>query len=93
MTVRVREDAPWAWGYHPKDYGLAHQWMFNAKPNQIARNSLKYQRVDAALRSRRREEWNQPVLWPIALGIVALIALAAPAVVSYRRRERMAARA
>jgi oligopeptide transport system substrate-binding protein len=92
MVRIAREDAPWAWGYHPKDYALSHQWVFNAKPNQIARNSLKYQRVDAALRERKREEWNQPVLWPFGIGIALLIVLAVPAVVSYRRRERMAAR-
>jgi ABC-type transport system substrate-binding protein len=93
MLQIAREDAPWAWGYHPKDYSLAHQWVSNAKPNQIARNGLKYQRVDAALRAAKREVWNQPVLWPIGIGLVLLAALAAPAIVSYRRRERMAARA
>ena len=34
----AREDAPWVWGYHPKDYGLAHAWVKNVKPNQMARN-------------------------------------------------------
>ena len=63
------------------------------KPNQIARNGLKYQRIDAELRERKREEWNQPVLWPIGAGLVLLIVLATPAVLTYRRRERMAARA
>lgn len=93
MLKIAREDAPWAWGFHPRDYGLSHQWVTNAKPNQIARNGLKYQRVDPVLREARRGEWNQPVLWPIFLGLAALIALAAPAFVSYRRKERMAGRA
>ena len=93
MLRIAREDAPWAWGYHPKDYTLAHQWVFNAKPNQIARNGLKYQRVDPALRAEKRRQWNEPVVWPIAILILVLIALAVPAVVGYRRRARMAARA
>jgi ABC-type transport system substrate-binding protein len=92
MLKIAREDAPWAWGYHPKDYGLSHQWVHNAKPNQIARNGLKYQRIDADLRAQKREQWNQPVLWPVGVALVALIVLAAPAFVSYRRRERMSAR-
>lgn len=92
MLRIAREDAPWAFGYHPKDYTLSHQWVYNAKPNQIARNGLKYQRVDPALRAAKREQWNQPVVWPIGLGVLVLIALAAPAVVSYRRRERTTAR-
>jgi len=92
MLKIAREDAPWAWGYHPKDYGLSHQWVMNAKPNQIARNGRKYQRIDPQLREAKRREWNQPVLWPVLVGVMALIALAVPAVVSYRRRERSAGR-
>ena len=93
MLRIAREDAPWVWGYHPKDYGLSHSWVSNVKPNQIARNGLKYLRIDAALRERRREEWNQPILWPIGLGLGVLIALMIPAIVSYRRRERMVGKA
>jgi len=90
MLKIVREDAPWAGGFHPTDYGLSHQWVFNAKPNQIARNGLKYQRIDPALRERLRNEWNEPVVWPAILIVAALAALSVPAFVGYRRRERMA---
>lgn len=89
MLKIVRDDAPWGGGFHPKDYGLSHQWVYNAKPNQIARNGLKYQRIDPALRERRRTEWNEPVVWPVALGLALVLILSIPAVVSYRRRERM----
>ena len=60
MVEIAREDAPWVWGFHPKDYGLAHAWVTNVKPNQMARNSLKYQRVDPAMRERSAREWNRP---------------------------------
>ena len=50
MVAIARADAPWAWGFHPKEYALAHAWMANVKPNQMARNSLKYYRLDPALR-------------------------------------------
>jgi ABC-type transport system substrate-binding protein len=93
MLSIAREDAPWVWGYHPKEYGLSHRWISNVKPNQIARNGLKYLRIDPALRERRRQEWNQPVLWPLGLGLVVLIVLTIPAIVGYRRRERMAGKA
>ena len=46
MVAIAREDAPWVWGFHPKDYGLAHAWVQNVKPNQMARNGLKFQRID-----------------------------------------------
>ena len=92
MVEIVRRDAPWVWGFNPKDYTLYHGWLANVKPNTMARNSLKYLRVDAAKRAALRREWNQPVLWPIGLVLLLLAAAALPAVVSYRRRERMAAR-
>lgn len=90
MLKIVREDAPWAGGFHPKDYGLSHQWVYNAKPNQIARNGLKYQRIDPALRESKRAQWNQPVVWPVVVGLALVLILSLPALVSYRRRERMA---
>ena len=92
MVEIARQDAPWIWGYHPKDFGLSHSWVMNGKPNNMARNNLKYLRVDAERRSALRTEWNQPVLWPLALILLLLAALVIPAVISYRRRERMAAR-
>jgi len=88
MLAIAREDAPWAWGFHPKDYVLSHQWLANSKPNQIARNGLKYQRIDAVSREQKRNKWNQPVLWPVGLGLAMLVALSLPAYLSYRRRER-----
>ena len=91
MVSIARNDAPWVWGFHPKDFGLYHGWMQNVKPNQMARNNLKYERIDAALRSQERMEWNRPVLWPLFLMITVLAASSIPAVLAYRRKERMAA--
>jgi ABC-type transport system substrate-binding protein len=92
MLAIAREDAPWVWGFHPKDYGLSHAWMANVKPNAMARNGLKFYRVDAAARDRRRDEWNPPLLWPLGLVLAVLVIGSLPAFASYRRRERMAAR-
>jgi len=91
MVKIAREDAPWVWGFHPKDYSLSHAWMKNSKPNNMARNGLKFLRVDTALRAERRAEWNRPIIWPIVLIVVLLVLGSLPAWASYRRRERMAA--
>jgi ABC-type transport system substrate-binding protein len=88
----LRRDAPWLWGYHPKDYVLYHAWLRNLKPNKIAYNTIKYQRIDAALRAESRRTWNAPLWWPFALLIAALAAFAAPAVAGWRRRELGTAR-
>jgi len=92
MVDIVRLDAPWMFGFHPKDYTLFHGWLANVKPNNMARNGLKYLRVDTGERAAGRRAWNQPVLWPLALILLVLVVTAIPAVRSYRRRERMAAR-
>jgi ABC-type transport system substrate-binding protein len=92
MVGIARTDAPWSWGFHPKDYGLAHAWVKNVKPNQMARNGLKFYRVDPVMREEKRAQWNRPDLWPIALGLIALAAATVPAVLAFRRRERAAAR-
>ncbi len=65
MVKQLRDDAPWVWGFHPKDYSLQHAWLKNRKPGKVGNNTLKYQRVDAGLRAVKRAEWNQPVRWPL----------------------------
>ena len=92
MVEIVRRDAPWVGGFHPVTYGLSHAWVMNGKPNNMARNNLKYVRLDVEKRAGLRADWNRPVLWPAGLILILLAASALPAVMSYRRRERMAAR-
>ena len=91
MVAILREDSPWLWGFHPKDYALIHSWLSNVKPNLMARNRIKYERVDAAKREVLREAWNRPLLWPLGVIVLVLVLGSLPAIVSYRRRERMAA--
>jgi ABC-type transport system substrate-binding protein len=92
MTEIFRHDAPWIGGYHPKNYALFHSWLGNAKANEMSDNKLKYLRVDPVRREAARREWNRPVLWPLGLVLLLLIASVIPAIASYRKRERMAAR-
>jgi len=91
MVALLRHDAPWVWSFFPKDYSLHHGWLHNRKPNQMANNGLKYQRLDPLQREHKRREWNPPVLWPIAAALAALLLLAWPAVRAWRRRERRTA--
>ena len=86
MVEIARRDAPWIWGFHPKNFGLYHAWLKNAKPNLMANNTLKYLRIDPELRARKQREWNQPVLWPFGVVILLLVLGSLPAVAIYRRR-------
>jgi ABC-type transport system substrate-binding protein len=87
MLVILRRDAPWVWGFHPKDYTLRHAWLSNRKPTKVGNNTLKYQRIDAAMREQKRQEWNRPVLWPLVAVVLLLAAVVLPAIHSHRRRE------
>jgi ABC-type transport system substrate-binding protein len=88
MVALLRHDAPWIWGFHPKDYSLQHAWLFNRKPTKVGNNTLKYQRVDAAMRQRLRAEWNRPAIWPLLVVLLGLLATAGLVAYAYRRRER-----
>ncbi len=88
MVEILRHDSPWLWGYHPKDYGLYHAWYGNVKSNKLSHNNIKYFRIDGSLREQKRREWNEPVLWPVVLGLLALVASLVPAIIAYRRREQ-----
>ena len=72
MLEILRRDSPWLWGYHPKNYVLQHGWLRNVKSNIMANNKLKYWRVDSAQRDQLRRAWNQPMRWPLWLGVAAL---------------------
>ncbi len=87
MTEILRHDAPWVFGFHPKEFVLYHQWYHNAKPNLMANNTLKYRRIDPVLREQKRYAWNQPVLWPIGMLLLMLVLIVVPAVIGYRRHE------
>ncbi|MCP3870576.1 MAG: ABC transporter substrate-binding protein [Gammaproteobacteria bacterium] len=92
MVEILRRDAPWAWGFFPKAFSLYHDWYKNVKPNLMANNTLKYKRIDPVVRDQKRRDWNPPIVWPILLLFIALVASAIPAVRVFRQRERSAAR-
>ena len=54
----------------------------------MANNKLKYLRIDPQQRITLRQQWNQPILWPIILISLLVIVLALPAVRSFQRRAQ-----
>jgi len=89
MLKLVREDAPWIYWFYPKSYVLRQGWLHNFKPNNVANNTLKYQRIDVARRVALRAEWNQPLRWPLLLILAGLVILLVPAIRSYRARSAL----
>jgi hypothetical protein len=87
----VRRDQPWLWGFYPVGFSLYQSWYGNVKPNLMARNTLKYKRIDPDLRARLRDKWNQPVWWPVVAVLVVLVLSIIPAWRVYHRRQKAAA--
>jgi len=88
MLEIVREDVPWIWGVHPKSLALFHQWYKNVLPHAMANNTLKYKRVDAALREKKQKEWNQPVIFPLILLVLFVIFVGFFLQRIYRNRQK-----
>jgi oligopeptide transport system substrate-binding protein len=87
MLKLVREDAPWVYWFYPKSYVLKQGWLHNLKPNNVANNTLKYQRIDGTSRAQLRAEWNHPLRWPFVIILGGLLLLLWPAMKAYRARS------
>jgi ABC-type transport system substrate-binding protein len=89
MVQIVQQDAPWSFGYFPWASSASQRWLHNTRPTTLIRDPGRYMRLDVADRVQAQAEWNRPVLWPVALALLAAVALVAGAVRSWRRRERL----
>ena len=87
MLKILAEDAPWVWGYHPKQFSLFHAWNKNVKPNLMANNLMKYRRIDAEKRYELQQIWNQPIIWPLAILFFIIVALILPGGMIYFRKK------
>jgi len=91
MMDIARHDAPWNWGFFPKQFSLHHIWVLNSKPNLMANNTLKYQRLEPALRAELQNKWNRPVRWPLYAMVTVIVLIVIPAFAGFRRQQRMSA--
>jgi oligopeptide transport system substrate-binding protein len=86
MQEQVRHDAPWVFGFHPKNFVLSHHWYQNLKPNLMANNRLKYTRINPTERLEKRQAWNKAILWPFILIIVVFLLSLLPVLRAYQQR-------
>lgn len=89
MVDILHQDTPWIWGFYPKSFLLRQGWVSIGKPSGVANNTLKYTKIDPALRAKQRVLWNQPLLWPfgVLFGLVLVIFLSA--LIRFWRKEHI----
>lgn len=92
MVELLRHDAPLVGGWNNEAFQLSHAWLGNTKPGKVIHTYRKYYSLDVARRDALRAQWNRPALWPLAIALIAIIAIALLAVRHYRRREAQTAR-
>lgn len=91
MVAIVQHDAPWMFGYFPLSGGAYQQWVGNAKPTQMVRNTLQYMKLDTAKRVASVRSWNRPIWWPLALIVLINLLVISVAWRTMKRRDRQAA--
>ncbi len=91
----LRRDAPCVWDFYPTSFNLTHSWLKNFKPHEVAKNYLRYRRIDVAERESARKAWNRPpkafviLLWTlVAVSGVATLASAAKCLCGTQERSR-----
>ncbi len=87
MIALTQHDMPWLFAFYPRNFSLNHAWLKNVKPNDLARNDLKYKKIDTGLRHHSRQAWNRPVLWPLLGFVLCLLIVIATAFLAWRRRD------
>jgi ABC-type transport system substrate-binding protein len=87
MLAILERERPWIELYHEEDFTLSHAWLTNSKPMGISYPAYKYRDVNPELRTKLQGQWNAPVRWPAYVLVIAIIALALPAVRTYYRER------
>jgi len=89
QMLRILErERPWIELIHREEYALYHSWLSEVKPFGMSFPMTKYRDLDPALRTRLREKWNEPVLWPLWAGLVLFVIVVAPGIVTYMRERQ-----
>lgn len=83
MVALLQADNVWVWGVFPKVFYLSQSWLMPIKPNAIAQNTLKYQRVIPQRRYQLIRQWNPPLFWPLALIFIVIFSVLIPAGLGY----------
>jgi ABC-type transport system substrate-binding protein len=88
MRGILEDQRPWIELYHPENYALYHQWLFNVKTPGLSLITTKYRDLDPKLRAEKRREWNEPRMWPAYLLIALIAAVVIPGIRTFMRERQ-----
>lgn len=91
MVDILRLDVPVMFGYNPAGAAAYQQWVGNARPAVVIRNTAQFMKLDPALRVEKIAEWNRPVFWPLAVIVVLLALVLGVSWRTLRRAQRQTA--
>lgn len=88
MIDLLEYERPWIELYHRELYTLAQPWVKNIKPSGMSFSTYKYRDIDPLMRAELREEWNEPVLWPLVVAAIIGLGIIIPGVTTYMRERQ-----
>jgi len=88
MAKIVEFESPWIPVSHSEAYAIVHDWYGNIEPPPIACCAMKYRTIDPKLRMERITQWNRPVLTPLIVLFLLVLAILLPGIRTYRRERQ-----
>jgi len=88
MIAILATERPWIELIHSESYSLFHDWLKNVKPMGMSTPMTKYKDLDPVSRATRRHDWNQPILWPLYVGLALVVILIVPGIFTFMRERQ-----
>ncbi len=88
MVSIIEHERPWIELFHSESYTLFHSWLHNVKPAGLSIQLAKYRDLDPEERAKKRDEWNEPVMWPLFALLLAFVAVVTPGVRTFFRERQ-----
>lgn len=88
MTTILERERPWIELFHREDYSLYHGWVRNVKPMGISAPTYQYRDIDPDERALHRREWNEPIVWPAYVLVLALVLVVIPGIQTYLKERQ-----
>ncbi len=87
MNALLAEESPMIPLFNKAYFTVVQPWAPRTNSNEMLEGGYKYTVTEPVLREQKRREWNQKPLWPLAVGLLGVIAAGAYGVRWNQRRN------